>query len=82
MKQAATVVTPTMIGMSTSWIACQVELADARPAEHQFDDHRPAHEDADVEPDHGDDRQGGVAQGVDQQDHAAGPAPLARAVTM
>ena len=24
MKQAATVVTPTMIGMSTSWIACHV----------------------------------------------------------
>src|SRR5690348_6535686 len=33
------------------------ELADAGPAEHAFDDDDAAHEDADVDADHGDDRQ-------------------------
>src|SRR5215203_891543 len=36
------------------------ELADARPAEHAFDDHDAAHEHADVEADHRDDGQDGV----------------------
>ena len=51
------------------------ELADARPAEHALDHHDAAHEDADVDADHGDDRQDGVGQRVDEHDarRAAGP---------
>src|SRR5690606_34198555 len=50
------------------------QLADAGPAEHAFHDDQPAHEDADVDADHGDDRQDRVRQGMADQDATAGQA--------
>src|SRR6185312_3521548 len=47
------------------------KLADARPAEHALHHDDTAHEDADIDADHGDDRQDGVGQRMAKKNRAA-----------
>ena len=56
------------------------EPPDAGPAEHRLDHDDAAEQEAEFEPDHGDDRQPGVAQRVVHDDGAFADAPWTRAV--
>src|SRR6185295_15489126 len=44
------------------------QLADARPAKDILNDDHPRHEYPDIQPDHGNDRQNGIAEPMDQGD--------------